>query len=330
MNQNLREQKPAIPRLRATMFKVVVCGYALTALVACGSGGASDTIEKAQIAVRANPSLELVATDDRQGVLTVRVVRTGAMMTVNAADVVAGTAFRGLDATAAAAAAAPATASESTEKSAAPAQRTEPPASAQQRITAANERGQVTVTRSGGALTVQSGDSRVGVAGAAVSAERPLSAAPPAAAPEERAQAAPAPAPAEPAARPAQDTAKVESTAPQKGAVLDESRLEKRNRPVSCVGSQTVNLTDVLLSTDGIAVAVTGCTVHIRNSHVKGQIGLQVAGGGTVTIENSIIEGTMAMQLTPGANVSVKSSTIRGQVQRVGVNVNDQGGNVWR
>ena len=44
-------------------------------LAACN--GANANIEKAQIAVRANPALELVATDERQGVVTVRVKSSG-------------------------------------------------------------------------------------------------------------------------------------------------------------------------------------------------------------------------------------------------------------
>jgi len=118
----------------------------------------------------------------------------------------------------------------------------------------------------------------------------------------------------------------------QKGAVIDESRLERRTTPVSCVGRQVVTLRNILLKSDAIAVAVSGdCEVRIQDSHIVGQIALQVAGGGTVSITNSIVEGTIAMQLTPPADVSVKSSTIRGQVQRVGsVSLKDAGGNLWR
>src|SRR5687768_5184173 len=73
-----------------------VCAIALT--LGCTSAGTSDAVEKAQIAVRANPALELVATDERQGVLTVKVKRSGQMLTVSVGDVVAGTAFSNLDA----------------------------------------------------------------------------------------------------------------------------------------------------------------------------------------------------------------------------------------
>src|SRR5262245_43013869 len=75
---------------------IALCLAAIGLSFACG-GGTGD-VEKAQIAVRANPALELVATDERQAVLTVKVKRSGRVITVTAADVIAGTAFRDLDA----------------------------------------------------------------------------------------------------------------------------------------------------------------------------------------------------------------------------------------
>src|SRR5438105_13498768 len=68
---------------------ITLCLLARTLGCTTGAGGSGD-VEKAQIAVRANPSLELMATDDRQGVLTVRVRRSGRVMTVSVADVISG------------------------------------------------------------------------------------------------------------------------------------------------------------------------------------------------------------------------------------------------
>jgi hypothetical protein len=65
-------------------------------LVTAACSGANADVEKAQIAVRANPDLELIATDDRQGVLTVGVKSSGQTITVEVRDVLSGTAFRNL------------------------------------------------------------------------------------------------------------------------------------------------------------------------------------------------------------------------------------------
>jgi hypothetical protein len=117
-----------------------------------------------------------------------------------------------------------------------------------------------------------------------------------------------------------------------KGAVIDESRLERRTRPISCTGDNSVDLTDVLLKVDDVAIETLGsCVVHIRNSHIIGSTGVKSTGSAAVTIENSIIEGRVALSLTGSVNMSVQSSTIRGTVQRVGsTNLRDLGGNLWR
>jgi hypothetical protein len=85
-------------RTALTLAAAPIATGLLALTLACNSGAnASADVEKAQIAVRANPSLELVATDDRQGVLTVRVRRSGRVMTVSVADVISGVAFRDID-----------------------------------------------------------------------------------------------------------------------------------------------------------------------------------------------------------------------------------------
>jgi hypothetical protein len=324
-----------------TAFLKTSCWAALVAATVSCAGGSSD-IEKAQIAVRANPSLELVATDDRQGVLTVRVVRSGRMITVKAADVVAGTAFRDLDADAAAAQTpppAPAAPAPPTPPATSPGTATtrggsEASPAPQQRITASNERGQIAVSRSGTGLAVESPRGRVTIDRGNISASRPdarvdvTRGTPPASAPS------PAPPPDRQAeARPPEPAGRGGSQgAARAGADIDESRLQRRPRAVACVGREVIELTDVLLRADAVAVMASGdCEVRIKNSHIAGSIGVQVAGGGNVTIENSIIEGPVALQLAAGGIVSVQSSTIRGQVQRAGaVTLRDKGGNLFR
>lgn len=117
-----------------------------------------------------------------------------------------------------------------------------------------------------------------------------------------------------------------------KGATIEEAKLEKRTRAVSCVGD-TVTLDGVLLRVDTIAVNATGsCNVVIRNSHVVGTaIAVQLSGTSSATIENSIVEGALALQMAGDTTASVKSSTIRGGAQRVGgAKVRDLGDNIWK
>ncbi|HYM21916.1 MAG TPA: hypothetical protein VEU08_01850 [Vicinamibacterales bacterium] len=116
-----------------------------------------------------------------------------------------------------------------------------------------------------------------------------------------------------------------------KGAQIDDAKLQKRTRAVSCV-NDSVTLDGVLLdASGGVPVQAVGCTVTIKNSHLKGMGGIQISGMSTVNIENSLIEGTTALQLTDGADVSIKSSTIRGRIQRVGnVKLHDLGDNKWK
>jgi len=111
----------------AAVAGLVTC-WLLGATIGCASR-TDNNVSVAQVAVRANPALELVATDERQAVLTVRVKRTGQILTVRADDVVAGTAFRNLDLTEAAApaAAAPVPSAEPTAAAAQPAPRPAPP-----------------------------------------------------------------------------------------------------------------------------------------------------------------------------------------------------------
>jgi hypothetical protein len=64
----------------STVFRVLAvlsvpsCVWLLASTIGCSADRARDPVEIAQIAVRANPSLELIATDDRQGVLTMRLM----------------------------------------------------------------------------------------------------------------------------------------------------------------------------------------------------------------------------------------------------------------
>jgi hypothetical protein len=117
------------------------------------------------------------------------------------------------------------------------------------------------------------------------------------------------------------------------GAHIDESRLERRTRGVVCVGSQGIQLDGVLLRVEDAAIQVNGpCKVSIRNSHIVGEIAVQMTGSGVITVDNSIIEGrSAAFQLAGDAVVEVRASTVRGAVESVqNAKVRDQGGNLWK
>ena len=295
----------------------------LGSMAGCVSRG-SDPVAVAQVAVRANPDLELLATDERQAVLTVRDKRTGRILTVGAEAVVAGTAFRDLNATAPPA-----------QPSAA---RTElPPASptasdAERNAGAPTPGARVSAAPpSGGkknrpAVPVESettgsvpADTQPGTTSVGRAPREPLRS-------EEGAAAAPAAGTAPP------DGRSPSTQSPSAGASLDESRLQRRTTPVQCAGADTVRLDRVWLEVDRVAIQALGkCGVHITNSHIVGRVAVQATGNTTVTIENSIIEGRVAIQAAQTSSISAQSSTIRGRVVKLQNGaVRDLGQNVWR
>jgi hypothetical protein len=309
------------------------------ALVACSlsmigcSSKAGDAVAVAQVAVRANPELELVATDDRQAVLTVRVRRTGRILTVRADDVVAGSAFRDLDTTAArpdpppAAATPPAPAAP-----AGPARQAERPA-ADAPVAVVQSTGEGKKRQA--AAPVKSNDTR--------SAPAETSSAPASTGSSSRAVPRTAEQPAEtpkasdlsasaqtPPARRVSPSPQSPRSSAGDGASIDDASLQRRTNPVQCRGAETVRLDGVLLQTDRVAIEAMGkCGVHITNSHVIGRVAVQALGEATVTIENSIIEGRI--QATQTSTISARSSTIQGRVMKLqGGTVRDLGQNVWR
>ena len=361
-----------------TLRRSLLVGFCVVT-IGCAAGSASGDVEKAQIAVRANPSLELVATDDRQGVLTVKVRKSGRVITVSVADVISGIAFRDLESDAPAAARQSGVTVSTPEGQVAVRQ-------SRDGVAVSTPEGQVAVRQSRDGVAVSTPEGQVGVrqSGAGVgvaAAERD--------APAQRpggGVTVTTPESGTVAVRPTRDgvavstpdtqvgvrqtrdggvavstpeaqvkigadgirvqetgRAPVAGRAPAsggsssqdpsgRGANVDDARLNRQNRPVSCRSEGTVNLVDVLLRVDGVAIdTVGGCRILIRNSHIIGDVALQAVGGATIVIENSIMEGRTAMALQGSVNASVQSSTIRGPVSRKGsVNLRDLGGNVWQ
>jgi hypothetical protein len=266
------------------------CGLALLTTLGC-SRGVGD-VETAQIVVLANPSLELIATDERQGVLTVRVAGTGQMMTVRAAEVVAGRAIHDLDANVAALMREPA------------GPQTQPTAQASMApapIATPSESRSAVATR----LRVAASNIRAQVATTA-SATSDTNA-------------------------PDRAAARAAASRPHIGANIDVSLLKRRAGPIVCADNRTIALDGVLVRSGIAALLISGnCDVQIRKSHIVGKIGIEVSGNADVSIDNSIVEGTIALEIAGNSTVSVRSSTVRGAVQRTGIGMmRDLGGNVF-
>jgi hypothetical protein len=301
------------PRLAAVV--ALASGSLLLGSVGCVSRG-SDAVSVAQVAVRANPDLELLATDERQAVLTVRVKRTGKVLTVRADDVVAGSAFRDLD------------------TATAPAQ---PAATAPQPAQAPTPAREAEVSTPGARVSVdrRSGESKKRPTAAAVESDTSRDPKPEASAGSasvDRAARPPVASTEQATTPPPAKSVPPQAPSKQPGANIDESALQKRTDPVRCISSETVRLDGVLLQADRVAVQAIGkCNIRITNSHVIGHAALQIAGDATVTVENSIIEGDPAIRVAQTAAIEVHSSTIRGRVQKLqSATVRDLGDNVWR
>lgn len=290
------------------LLAVVSCAW-LTSAAGCAARN-SDPVSVAQVAVRANPDLELVATDTQQGVLTVRIKRTARVVTVRADDVVAGTAFRDLDKTdPAPAQPAPAAADPAPAASMAMATAPAMTASAPVAPVSTSAAHAPAASKAAPAATVERAHDVAPAAAVAPQAPRTAPADPPAMAPVAEARSSAAP-----------------------GANIDESKLKKRTSAVQCTAIQSVDLDGVLIDVDKVAVQALGqCQMRIKNSKLVGRIALQVTGNATVTLENSILKGVVAIQGTGATVISVRSSTITGTVQKLqSANVEDLGQNVWR
>jgi hypothetical protein len=337
MNDVKNRLEPSTVSRVLAVLSVSSCIWLLASTIGCGADRSRDPVEIAQIAVRANPSLELIATDERQGVLTVRVKRTGQILTVHAADVTAGTAFRDLESSTGAPSASSVSASgssvsgSSTTMSAGPGPRSAGAASRTEagrtEVASAGHRDVIRETTGGVRVVTDSATGRVSittptarvVAGGTQVAAGTGQSLPPEAKSEKSEEAA--------------SPSAAQSAQSGPGAHIDESRLERRTRGVVCVGSQGVQLEGVLLRVEDAAIQVTGpCKITIRNSHIAGEIAVQMTGSGVVTVDNSIIEGrSAAFQLAGDAVVEVRASTVRGAVQSVqNAKVRDQGGNLWK
>lgn len=268
---------------------MVSCAW-LAGAVGC-SARDTDPVAVAQVAVRANPDLELVATDAQQGVLTVRVKRTDRVITVRAADVVAGTAFRDLDKTDPAPVAPAPAAVESPAPSMSAAATPAPPA------------------------PVSTPAARPPVARPAAAPKSAAASAPQASA----APQTPAPAPAPTSA--ASGGASIdESRLQRRTSTMQCMDTQSLNLDGVLIDADKVAVQ-----------AMGNCHVRITNSKLVGRVGLLMMGSATATIENTVIEGTVSIRAMGTSAIAVRSSTISGRIQKMqNGSVQDLGQNIWR
>ena len=331
--------------LLVAMLALVVAGSACA-----GSGGKSD-LEVAQVAVRANPALELVATDAQQGVLTVRVKATGQLLTVKASEVNAGTAFTNVSLEASTTAApAPAAPAEGAAPAAAPSSSPAQGTSSGVAVSATRD-----VDTRGGTVERVKKETSVNTAGgvrvdaSSTTTERGRTSSARVTTPgglvidvpqAGQATVTTGGRPATPAAKPAAAPPATPATAPGAGPVadlspmFDESRLKRRSAPASCRSGQDASLIGVLLEVDGVAVTVGGgCNMRIRGSLiVGGDTTIVVEDGGNLYVEGSDIQSRgVSVRLDKGSNGYLGKSVFRGRVAtQAGANMFDQGGNTWK
>lgn len=357
---------PRVSVVRPRPLLTVLLAFALGLTAGCSREPAgSSEVEVAQVAVRANPALELVATDADQGVLTVRVRSTGHLLTVKAADVNAGTAFASVQMEAdgpahagdpAALPVAPTTASGSAPAQEARAAEAAPPparagaesaagirVSAERRGEAGDARADRRADVSTGGVGVSARSSGTGdrnvvvnTPAGAVTAQRNGGSAQvttPQASVTRQGDTSQVRVPAS-GVTVTKDagTGSSSATVVQGGGWVSQASPGQRHRagPASCRQGEVASIANANLEVaDGVALTVeTGCVMTVRGSRIAGgDTAVVVKMGGTLTVESSTIEGRkVAVQFDMGSTGTLRGSTFHGSVAKAnGAVVTDQG-----
>ena len=317
----------AYPRAWRLLSAAAIGLISVSVLAGCGAKGDKGSLEAAKAAIAADPDLEIVATDEANGVITVRIKSSGQITVVKASDLKPGVA---LVVKPAAPAAPPAA------EAAAPAATSRPAASVSvqggnagvsvkggggaQGSVQASSGGGIEMKDASGSITLKDGkiqarqggqgvtldasgvtlnpDGSVSLGGGAVKVGGGGSA----------------------------------GGAAAGGGTTAAREKTKRTSPVFCRAASEVRLDNVFLDVAGgdAINAEGGCTLWIRHSHVSaGGWGLIVQGGATIIIEDSLIEGrTGSMNIQDGGEVSSLASTFRGRfTRRPEAEFKDKGGN---
>lgn len=313
-----------------------LCLVAAALLITFGTTGCASReegdreLETLTIAVKNNPDLELIATDERARILTVRVKSADRVITVTPANLkdgrlvidVASAQPQGQGGGAAgrstAAVSTPAPEARSAESSAAPA------AKSSAQVTTGTPRGGVAIDAGGRQVEVGAGGVRVQAGDRSARVETPGTAAT-----REPAPAVPAPQPAAPPASASADEA-------DSGATDDEdapARTPRRTlrEAVRCEANEVLRLDNVSLNVADDAVHASGnCRLIITNSEITGgDYAVRADGMATVDIVDSRVSGRRgAIQASGAAAVSGRDSEFRGAVRTSGgAKFRDLGGN---
>jgi hypothetical protein len=319
------------PRAWRLLCAAAIGLISVTLLAGCGAKGDKGNLEAAKAAIAADPDLEIMATDEANGVITVRIKSTGQLTVVKAADLKPGVALVVKPPAAAAPAAADAGAARPV------------PSDGRASLTVTGNTGGVTVKGGGaqGGGSVEAGSTAGGgvqvkdAAGAQITMK------------DGRIQAR------QGGQSVALDGSGVTLNAdgtvtlgaggakvaprqpPAGGRTAAADNKTRRTSPVFCRAASEVRLDNVFLDVAGgdAINAEGGCTLWIRHSQVSaGGWGLIVQGGATIVIENSVIEGRSgSMSIQDGGEVSSLSSTFRGRfARRPEAEFTDKGGNSFQ
>ena len=316
----------AYPRAWRLLSAAAIGLISVSALAGCGAKGDKGNLEAVKAAIAADPDLEIVATDEANGVITVRIKSSGQITVVRASDLKPGVALVIKPAASAAppAAVAAAPAAESRSTASVGVQAGNAGVSVKggggQGSVQASSGGGIEMKDASGSITLKDGkiqarqggqgvtldasgvtlnpDGSVSLGGGAVKVGGGGSA----------------------------------GGAAAGGGATAAREKTKRTSPVFCRAASEVRLDNVYLDVAGgdAINAEGGCTLWIRHSHVSaGGWGLIVQGGATIIIEDSLIEGrTGSMNIQDGGEVSSLASTFRGRfTRRPEAEFKDKGGN---
>jgi hypothetical protein len=259
-------------------------------------------IDWAKAALARNPSFEIVATDEKSGVFTVRETTTGTMRTLRLEDLIA-TPLPPK----AAASAAPAAAAQPVEQPAAPsdAAPADTLASSQTTETVAGVRG-------GEGAPLAEGPGYSITRGAAKGADE-----------------------AHTLEGPGYSITRQEPAKRTSAPIAEEmaSNVERRTDPIICQGDRLMRIDGETIEFTGDAViAEKGCDLYISNARIRaGGVGI-IARQARVHIVNSTIGGSRgSYEASDGAEIYVASSTFTGIGRRFdSATMNDLGGNAYQ
>jgi hypothetical protein len=317
------------------------CGRAAAGLIllvatgicspACSGSGTGDRgLETLTIAVKNNPDLELIATDERARILTVRIKSADRVITVSPANLVDGRLQ--LPATVAAAAPAPppaptAPVAPSPEPSATP------PSQPGVAVDVRRDDRSASVSTGAGGVRVDAGGRRVQLGPGGVRVDSQGRSATVATGGSGSAAGATR-APSEPAPAQATPPPAVPATTAASPAARTASGRRRLSEPVRCEAQEVIRLDDIVLAAGDEAVHASGaCKVVITNSEISGSpYAIRVDGTAQVEIVDSRIEGRRgAIQASGAAGVSGRNTEFVGGVRTTGgARFRDLGGNTMR